>query len=287
MPIDARSEVPDLSTRAAEHADQALRIFDHLAGNTEGEEQFEAAWRCGRSLALLGRYDDALDAFAFAHHTLRAMHPSDTPPHLKPLADGLSEDRKRVAYLRDVTRYGLEYLLYRRAQEHRLAGRYEQAAAGYRQVIDTAQDTMTRLLIEKLSTEFTTPEASKKLPGAGVDESPYTAASRLYEALCLIELGQAREAVQRLEAFADEDPATTPEVTPRPDGEAERIAAEQTTLPGDRPIPAPPLLFRGQALLELGRLALEHELDLDRADEYFARLDHWIVKARADNADWE
>jgi len=69
--IDARSEKPDLSTRAAEHADQALRLFDHLAGNTTGEEQFEAAWRCGRSLALLGRYDDALDAFAFAHHVLR------------------------------------------------------------------------------------------------------------------------------------------------------------------------------------------------------------------------
>jgi len=120
VPIDARSEMPDLSTRATEHADQALRIFDHLAGNTTGEEQFEAAWRCGRSLALLGRYDDALDAFAFAHHALRGMHPSDTPPHLKPLADGLSVDRKRVAYLRDVTRYGLEYLLYRRAQEHRL-----------------------------------------------------------------------------------------------------------------------------------------------------------------------
>jgi len=150
--------MPDLSTRAAEHADQALRLFDHLAGASGGgEEQFEAAWRCGRSLALLGRYDDALDAFAFAHHTLRGMHPSDTPSHLKPLADGLSEDRKRVAYLRDVTRYGLEYLLYRRAQEHRLAGRYEQAAAGYRECIDASQDTMTRLLIEKLSTEFTLP----------------------------------------------------------------------------------------------------------------------------------
>ncbi|NBC11345.1 MAG: hypothetical protein GVY24_06350 [Planctomycetes bacterium] len=65
VPIDARSEMPDLSTRAAEHADQALRIFDHLACTSGGggEEQFEAAWRCGRSLALLGRYDDALDAF--------------------------------------------------------------------------------------------------------------------------------------------------------------------------------------------------------------------------------
>jgi len=55
-------------------------FIDHLAGNTEGEEQFEAAWRCGRSLALLGRYDDALDAFAFAQHALRGMHPSDTRP---------------------------------------------------------------------------------------------------------------------------------------------------------------------------------------------------------------
>jgi len=99
--IDARSEMPDLSTRAAEHADQALRLFDHLAGNTTGEEQFEAAWRCGRSLALLGRYDDALDAFAFAHHTLRGMHPSDTPPHLKPLADGLGAERKARLLMAD------------------------------------------------------------------------------------------------------------------------------------------------------------------------------------------
>jgi len=35
VPIDARSEMPGLSTRAAEHADQALRLFDHLAGTTE------------------------------------------------------------------------------------------------------------------------------------------------------------------------------------------------------------------------------------------------------------
>jgi len=274
VPIDARSEKPDLSTRSAEHADQALRLFDHLAGTTTGEEQFEAAWRCGRSLALLGRYDDALDAFAFAHHTLRGMHPSDTPPHLKPLADGLSEDRKRVAYLRDVTRYGLEYLLYRRAQEHRLAGRYEKAAAGYRQVIDTAQDTMTRLLIEKLSTApgFTTPADDN---ATKVDESPYTAASRLYEALCLIELGKAREAVQRLEAFADEDPATKLPTDVQNAAELD-----------DAQLPGAPLLFRGQALLELGRIALEHELDLDRAEGYFARLDHWIVKARADNEAW-
>jgi len=280
VPIDARSEKPDLSTRAAEHADQALRLFDHLAGTTTGEEQFEAAWRCGRSLALLGRYDDALDAFAFAHHTLRGMHPSDTPPHLKPLADGLSEDRKRVAYLRDVSRYGLEYLLYRRAQQHRLAGRYEKAAQGYRQVIDTAQDTMTRLLIEKLSTDFTTP--AEEEPAKAVEESPYTAASRLYEALCLIEMGEQREAVQRLEAFVDEDPATK---RPPPEGGAEQIAAEQATMPAELP-GAEPLLFRGQALLELGRIALEQELDLDRAEGYFARLDHWIVKARADNEAW-
>jgi len=59
VPIDARSEMPDLSTRAAEHADQALRLLDHLVGTTTGEEQFEAAWRCGRSLALLGRYGRA------------------------------------------------------------------------------------------------------------------------------------------------------------------------------------------------------------------------------------
>jgi len=281
VPIDARSEKPDLSTRAAEHADQALRLFDHIAGTTTGEEQFEAAWRCGRSLALLGRYDDALDAFAFAHHTLRGMHPSDTPAHLKPLADGLNEDRKRVAYLRDVTRYGLEYLLYRRAQEHRLAGRYEQAAAGYRQVIDTAQDTMTRLLIEKLSTDFVVPEDES--PGKMIDESPYTAASRLYEALCLIELGKAREAVKQLEAFADEDPATklpsTPALSTAKGGITPEVNPEAAA-------PTAPLLFRGQALLELGRLALEHELDLGRAETYFARLDHWITQARADNADW-
>ena len=165
-----------------------------------------------------------------------------------------------------------------------MAGRYEKAAQGYRQVIDTAQDTMTRLLIEKLSTApgFTTP--AEEEPANAVEESPYTAASRLYEALCLIEMGQQREAVQRLEAFVDEDPATK---RPPPEGGAEQIAAEQATMPAELP-GAEPLLFRGQGLLELGRLALEHDPSggLDRAEGYFERLDHWLTHARADNEDW-
>ncbi len=119
MAINARTEKPELTPEAIKHAEQALRLFDHLAGNTEGETQIEAAWHCGRSLALLGRYDQAIEAFGFAQHMLRSLHPSDTPAHLKDLVNGLNEDRKRVAYLRDVTRYGLEYMLYRRAQEYR------------------------------------------------------------------------------------------------------------------------------------------------------------------------
>jgi len=35
MPIDARSEMPGLSTRAAEHADQTLRLFNHFEGTSE------------------------------------------------------------------------------------------------------------------------------------------------------------------------------------------------------------------------------------------------------------
>jgi len=70
-----------------------LRVFDHLAGHTEGSTRVEAAWRCGRSLALLGRYDEALGAFKFAAQALRFEHSAELPAHLKPLADAIARDR--------------------------------------------------------------------------------------------------------------------------------------------------------------------------------------------------
>jgi len=213
---------------------------------------------------------------------LHAEH-SELPADLHALRDAIDRDRKRVTYLRDVLRYGLEYLLYRQAQQHRRAGHYAQAAAGYRRCIAGAQQTMGRLLIDQLSTDLNTlsPDALKqKKPGALPGESPYTAAARLYEALCLIELGDAKRAVELLHAFVAEDPAT---VLPTPAQQAEL----DRTLLEDRVPVAPPLLYRGEALRELGRLALEHELDLDRAEAYFARLDHWLRQARVDSSGWD
>jgi len=259
IPLASDSEKPSLSEEAASHIQESLVIFDHLAGTSFGVvDQSEAAFHCGRSLALLGRYDDAINAFDFAHHSLRAAHPSDLPDHLKRLARRIQVEKSKVAYLRDVSRYSLEYLLYRKAQEHRLHGRLKEAIAGYQQCVASAQETMTKLLIAKLSGDLNadTEAGRDKIK---VEESPYTAASRLYEGLCLVELGRTAEGIKKLEAFVDQsDPKT-------------------------------PGLYRGEAMLQLARLHLDGRagrIDRKKADDWLYRLDEWVILARAENEDW-
>jgi len=78
-------------------------------------------------------------------------------------------------------------------------------------------------------------------------ESPYSDASRLNVGRCLLALGQVDEAEQHLKAFYEADP----------DG-----------------------LYRGESLLALGRIALEHRLNLSGARTCFEGLEAWLAKAR-------
>ena len=79
-------------------------------------------------------------------------------------------------------------------------------------------------------------------------EGHYAEAARLYAAKCLIGLGKIEEAEKELAAFRKSDPYG---------------------------------LYRGEAALELGRIALEHRLNLNVAQGCFFLLDAWIREARS------
>jgi tetratricopeptide (TPR) repeat protein len=74
-------------------------------------------------------------------------------------------------------------------------------------------------------------------------EGPYAEASRLYAAKCLIEMGKVAEAAGELNAFRKADPYG---------------------------------LYRGEAALELGRIALEHYVEPKAAKGCFLLLDTWL-----------
>ncbi len=79
-------------------------------------------------------------------------------------------------------------------------------------------------------------------------EGHYAEAARLYAAKCLIGPGKIEEAEKELAAFRKSDPYG---------------------------------LYRGEAALELGRIALEHRLNLNVAQGCFFLLDAWIREARS------
>ena len=78
-------------------------------------------------------------------------------------------------------------------------------------------------------------------------EGPYAEASRLYGAKCLIRTGKIPQAQKELAAFRASDPYG---------------------------------LYRGEAVLEMGRVALEHHLNPGAANGCFLLLDTWLKEAR-------
>jgi tetratricopeptide (TPR) repeat protein len=84
-------------------------------------------------------------------------------------------------------------------------------------------------------------------------DSPFADAAGLYEALCLVQMRRYGQAEAKLRAFCEA----------KPQG-----------------------MWRGEALLELGRIALERRVDPDRAEERFAELDKWIAAVRKDDKPW-
>jgi tetratricopeptide (TPR) repeat protein len=264
VPIETSDTTPRLSQRERQLVQEALERLDWLAGIATGRVQIEAAEYCGSALALLGEYRKALDAYDFAlHHIRHDEHvlPSDAKDHLLRRVQRQREETQRLF---DVQRYSAEFVLYRQAEWlRRFRGEHAAAAERYLACIDAARATMATAAAPdggdatfSGSVDAASSRGASPTSGVGTSggESPFAAAATLYHALCLIEMGQEREAVRRLQAFIDRD---------------ERG------------------LYRGEAMLELGRMALEREMDLRRAASWFERLDAWIVDARQADADWD
>jgi tetratricopeptide (TPR) repeat protein len=147
-------------------------------------------------------------------------------------------------------------------------------------------------------------------PAAVPGESPFAAAATFHRALCLIELGhhgqggqpdraKLAQGIRALRHFVESDPGTKrildahgnqqPLNLLKDDDDDEAPLSIIDHPPTHTPpsaLPGPGL-YRGEALLELGRLALELELDLNRAETYFRGLDAWIAAVRKKEQGWD
>jgi len=81
-------------------------------------------------------------------------------------------------------------------------------------------------------------------------DSPYSEAARLYAPICMAKLGAHQAAEEELKTF---------------------VAANEYGL------------YRGEALLETGRIAIEYQFDAEIAFDGFERLDAWIKEVRKPN----
>ncbi len=208
-------ECYDLAARAhvakGEHY-PALVLYDWVARHEKGLPKVLAAEGCGKALEAMKRYDKAYQAYSFALKYLRTgVQDYDRDPKL---SGRLRAALRRTARLRDIDRYGEDFMLYRDAETLRRGKRkYRDALKKYREIIE-------------------------RFP-----ESVYAEASGLYEGLCLVKLANVDEAEGRLAAF----------------WKKERNG-----------------LYRGEALLEFGRIALEHRVRGRLAKGYFDTLDGWL-----------
>lgn len=205
----------DLAARAHVAKGQhypALLLYDWVVQHEEGMPKVLAAENCGKALEAMKRYDKAYGAYDFALKYLRTgVQEYDRDPKL---TKRLTWARSRSARLRDIDRYGEDFVLYRHAETLRRTKRkYRDALKKYREIV-------------------------KKFP-----ESVYAEAAGLYEGLCLVGVGIHREAERKLTAFTGK----------------ERYG-----------------VYRGEALLELGRIALEHHVRAQLARTRFDSLDKWL-----------
>jgi len=195
---------------------QALEIFDWLAGKAEGETVILAAEGCGKALMAMKDYAKAAEAFQFAVSAAQAANDYKKYDKLIARLQGLLNQARRLA---DIGLYGEDFVLYRDAEiARRLTKDFKRAHGIYFEI----------------TTRF--------------PQGPYADASQLYGAMCLIELGKVNEARIELVALR----------TANPYG-----------------------LYSGEALLELGRIALEHDVQPKAARGCFLLLDTWIQEVKS------
>ncbi|MFA7238167.1 MAG: tetratricopeptide repeat protein, partial [Phycisphaeraceae bacterium] len=88
----------------------------------------------------------------------------------------------------------------------------------------------------------------QELPPTQEIRNPFVEASRLYAGICLAELGKTGEAITALRKFVEDEP---------------RLG-----------------LYKGEAWLELGRIAIERQFNPQEAGKYLQKCDDWIAEVR-------
>jgi hypothetical protein len=244
-------------------ARDALRIFDWLAkNNQEGNDRLiKAAVGAGNAFIAVRDYEQAIYSFQFAIRYGKAC--SLSPDLLKKLLGPAHEGIERAKHLRDIELYGEDFLLYRQAEQLRRERKdYARARETYLHCIEVAQKNMTELIArqdkaQQGDTALHKQAGASGLKIAGKQEqiplSPYAEASTLYAALCL------------------------PHIEPR---SANIALAEKELWDFYQSDKTGKGLYRGEALLELGRIALEYRVSLSNAEKYFKLLDEWITRVR-------
>ncbi|MEX2607072.1 MAG: hypothetical protein WD708_06970 [Kiritimatiellia bacterium] len=158
---------------------------------------------------------------------------------LKPVIEARIEDLERRV---DIDRYGLDYVLYRQAQTLRRSN--HPAALDFTDITAAFRMRNTSMLPSIPGADFEAARAQYVEITELFPEGVYTEASKLYAAVCLVHLGDARGAMRELTAFYKQNP----------DG-----------------------LYRGEALLLLGDLYLVGQWDQANAKEAYARASAWAA----------
>lgn len=191
----------------------ALAIFDWMAAKAGGLPLVLAAEGCGKALMSLKDHAKAVEALDFAVRYAKSKC-YDEVALIKRIESLLAKARR----LADIELYGEDFVLYRDAEHlRREKGDFKRARPIYEEVIQRFPD--------------------------GV----YADASRLYGAMCLVEMNKVAEAQKELAAIRAADPYG---------------------------------LYAGEALLELGKIALVHHLQPQAAKGCFLLLDTWLREAK-------
>ncbi len=276
IPLDVETDTPDLTEEQHPKVQEALIVFDWLAGNAKGLDQVKAAQGAAQALTLLGDYKQAIQAYQFAlnrarHGGLDEYFDSDGKNTLRAFIAELQRGLNEVRRLMDMKRYSVEFFLYRAAdQQQRGSGNYKRAIEIYDSLIALSernrQEAVDELVAHKLpplaEDQHLTPREKldrakkqvevEKLVHAEVPISPFSEAARINKLKCMLSLGQARPALKGLEQFIAEDELG---------------------------------LYRGEALMIVSTMALDR-FNFDEATKWLGKLDAWVVNARADNSEW-
>ncbi|MHB1157745.1 MAG: tetratricopeptide repeat protein [Phycisphaerales bacterium] len=245
--------------------DAALAVLDWLtmretdaatpgsSGDSGGSiDVVRAAEATGRALTALKKYQDSIDAFKFAQSYARAQlanYLNESP--LKELLAKVQQGLESAQRSLDLKEFGRAFVRFRDAEILRKQKQdYQAALAVYQEVIDKNRKWYRE------ESEIADPDSDaqqifaqlQQLPPTSEIRNPFVEASRLYAGICLAELGRTAEAVKTFRGFAEEEP---------------RLG-----------------LYKGEAWLELGRIAIERQFNPQEAGKYLQKCDDWLAEVR-------